>query len=110
MGDTSDRPLDPRAFRAALDALLRQRDPEALRAFLVARGQWAPGTTTDPEAAMWMMIAASPALADLHAQAEEWLRTHGHAEAAAAILGRGRPAGTRPAPAARPRDGRRHRH
>ncbi len=95
MDEQEQKPLDPRAFRAALDATLRRRDPVALRAFLVERGQWSPETTTDPEMAMWMMIAASPALADLHGAAEAWLRSHGHAAEADTILGRG--------PARRPR-------
>jgi hypothetical protein len=91
-------PLDPATFRAELDGVLRRRDPAALRAFLVERGQWTPATTTDPEAAMWMMIAASPALTDLRGAAETWLRSHGHAAEAEAILGRGRSAGARKGP------------
>jgi hypothetical protein len=41
-------------FRRELDAVLRRRDPQALRAFLIERGQWEPETTQDPEAYMWM--------------------------------------------------------
>lgn len=75
-------------FRRKLDAVLRQRDPRALRAFLVGEGQWDAETTTDPERAMWMMIATSPALASLHEEAIAWLATHGYAEEAR-TLGRG---------------------
>ena len=77
-------------FRQRLDAVLRQRNPAELRAFLVAEGQWDPEARTDEEAAMWMMIGASPVLADLHAEAERWLMTHGHEHEAQAILGRRR--------------------
>lgn len=78
---------DPKAFRRELDATLSRRDPPALRAFLIAQGEWTEETTTDPEAAMWLMIAASPAHRALHSDAETWLRTHGHAAEADAILG-----------------------
>lgn len=74
-------------FRQRLDAILRQRNPSALRAFLIAQGQWESEARTDEEAAMWMMIAASPVLADLHAEAERWLMAHGHEHEARAILG-----------------------
>lgn len=76
-----------KAFRQRLDAVLRERDPEALRAFLIAEGQWQPEQQTDTEAAMWMMIAASSALKGMHAEAEHWLLTHGHEAEAGAILG-----------------------
>jgi hypothetical protein len=85
------------AFRRRLDAVLRQKDPRALTAFLVAEGQWPDPPTTDPEAAMWMMIASSPALRDLHTEARAWLVSHQHEAEAAAIFGRGGGgAGTRP--------------
>lgn len=77
-------------FRQQLDAVLRERNPAALRAFLVGEGQWEPEALADEEAAMWMMIAASPVLADLHAEAERWLMAHGHEHEARAILGSGR--------------------
>lgn len=75
-------------FRQRLDAVLRRRNPADLRAFLVAEGQWEPEARTGEEAAMWMMIAASPVLIDLHAEAERWLMAHGHEHEARAILGR----------------------
>ena len=81
--DSNDYP----AFRDRLDAVLRQQDPQALRAFLVAEGQWQQDAAVDVEAAMWMMIAASKALRDLHAEARSWLMAHGHEVEAQAILG-----------------------
>jgi hypothetical protein len=75
-------------FRKRLDAVLRQRDPAALRAFLIAEGQWDAETATDPERAMWMMIATSPALAPLHADAIAWLGQHGYQEEAQTLAGR----------------------
>lgn len=82
-------------FRQRLDAVLRQRDPAALRAFLIADGQWDADTPTDPERAMWMMIATSPGLSALHAEAVAWLSQHGFQEEVQA-LGGGRSAPGRP--------------
>lgn len=65
-------------FRQRLDATLRQRDSAALRAFLIAEGQWDASTSTDPERAMWMMVASSPALRALHGEALRWLTDHGY--------------------------------
>lgn len=79
-------------FRAKLDAVLRQRDPAALRAFLVAEGQWEPDATTDPERALWLMIATSPALRELHAMAFQWLTGHGYTTEVNALRGRAAPA------------------
>ena len=76
-------------FRRKLDAVLRQRDPQALRAFLIAEGQWEDSTATDPERAMWMMIATSPALAAQRDEAIGWLADHGYAEEAHALGGKG---------------------
>lgn len=90
-GDDHNR--DGTSFRQRLDAVLRRRNPAELRAFLVSEGQWEPEARTDEEAAMWMMIAASPVQADLHAEAERWLMAHGHEHEAQAILGRGRGGG-----------------
>jgi hypothetical protein len=72
-------------FRRRLDAVLRQRDPAALRAFLVAEGQWEENTPTNPERAMWMMIATSAALAPMHDEAIQWLEQQGYREEAAAL-------------------------
>lgn len=79
-------------FRRKLDAVLRRRDAPALRQFLIEEGQWEADTTTDPERAMWMMIATSPALGDLHDEAVGWLADHGYAEEAQ-VLGQRRAAG-----------------
>ncbi|HLJ81674.1 MAG TPA: hypothetical protein VKT52_09325 [Ktedonobacterales bacterium] len=76
-----------KAFRARLDSVLRQKNPEALRTFLIAEGQWRAEDTTDTEAAMWMMIATSLALRPMHDEAERWLLTHGHETEASAIFG-----------------------
>jgi hypothetical protein len=77
------------SFRQRLDTVLRRKDPAALSAFLIAEGQWQPGDTSRAEFAMWMMIAASPALTDLHEEARQWLLSHGHEAEAQAITGRG---------------------
>lgn len=84
-------------FRRRLDDVLRARDAAALRQFLINEGQWTEETATDPEAAMWMMIATSPALASMHTEAERWLMTHGHESEAQAIFG-GRRGGGGPKP------------
>lgn len=89
---------DYTAFRARLDDVLRRQDPAALRAFLVAEGQWRPDATTDTEAAMWMMIATSPALRSMHDDARRWLLAHGHEAEAAAIFPAHHPAASRGKP------------
>jgi hypothetical protein len=99
MPPSEDDPIDKAAFRRQLDATLRQRDPDALRVFLLASGQWRTDTIpADVEASMWMMILASPALADLHSAAQAWLRAHGHEQEAELLAGRKRAgkAGNRP--------------
>jgi hypothetical protein len=65
-------------FRQRLDAVLRTLDVKQVSEFLIAEGQWSPGQPADPEFAMWMMIAGSPTLRNLHAQAHTWLVSHGH--------------------------------
>ncbi len=80
-------------FRQRLDKVLRTLDVNQLQKFLIAEGQWSPGSPSDPTFAMWMMIAASPTLSDLHAQAQNWLRTHGHEEEAQGLLGKQKRAG-----------------
>lgn len=45
---------------------------------------------------MWMMIAGSPTLSDLHDQAREWLVSHGYESEAKAVLNRGNKQGTKP--------------
>jgi hypothetical protein len=99
MPPSKDDPQDKVAFRRQLDAALRQRDPDALQAFLLDSGQWQTDTIpADVPAAMWMMILASPALSDLHPEAQSWLRSHGHTQEAELLAGRKKPqtAGQRP--------------
>jgi len=45
-----------------------------------------PCPAVDCIVTMWMMIAGSPTLKDLHSQARTWLLSHGHAEDAQAFL------------------------
>lgn len=97
------------AFRRRLDDVLRQRNPAALRAFLIAEGQWTDVTATDPESAMWMMIATSPALANLRDESQRWLMSHGHEAEAQAIFGAKRSPG-KPAGKPQPRGGQSRAH
>jgi hypothetical protein len=86
---SNDASVDKVAFRRQLDAALRQRDPDALRRFLLEAGQWQEDTVpADVPAAMWMMTLASPALSDLHAEALSWLRSNGRAQEAELLSGR----------------------
>lgn len=89
--------VDYQKFRSQLDAVLRQRDPALLRQFLIEQGQWTERQQTDTEAALWMMIATSPSLSDLHDEAEAWLLSHGHESEAQAIFARRRKPGPAPA-------------
>jgi hypothetical protein len=95
---------DKAAFRRQLDATLRQRNPDALQAFLLASGQWQEDTVpADVPAAMWMMVLASPALSDLHTEAQSWLRSNGHAQEAELLAGRKKSgAASKPSGARRP--------
>ncbi|HKV58695.1 MAG TPA: hypothetical protein VJO32_10445 [Ktedonobacteraceae bacterium] len=79
---------DYATFRQHLDAVLRTLDVKQVSAFLIAENQWDEGTPDDPEYAMWMMIAGSQTLRDLHEQARRWLVSHGHEEEANAVLHR----------------------
>src|SRR5438132_11365017 len=75
-------------FRQRLDAVLRTLDVKQVSVFLIAEKQWSPGKPADAEFAMWMMIAGSPTLQDLHERAREWLISHGHEEDAKTFLAR----------------------
>lgn len=75
-------------FRQRLDAVLRTLDVKQVSDFLIAEKQWQAGQPTDPEFAMWMMIAGSQTLGDLHEKARQWLVSHGHEEEANAVLHR----------------------
>ncbi len=87
--DSGDKPSTGNypAFRQRLDAVLYRKDPALLREFLIAEGQWDADAQTDVDAAMWMMIATSKALPQLHDEARTWLLTHGHAAEVNAIFG-----------------------
>ena len=82
-------------FRQRLDAVLRTLDVKQAQDFLIAEKQWSVGQPADPEFAMWMMIAGSPTLRDLHEQARTWLMTHGHEEDAKVFLTREKPGAKR---------------
>ena len=79
---------DYASFRPRLDEVLRTLDVKQVQEFLIAEKQWQPGQPADPTYAMWMMIAGSPTLRDLHEQARAWLVAHGHEEEASALLRR----------------------
>src|ERR1700688_3571058 len=79
---------DYASFRQRLDQVLRTLDIKQISDFLIAEKQWQVGQPADPEFAMWMMIAGSPTLRDLHEQAHAWLVSHGHEEEANAVLRR----------------------
>jgi hypothetical protein len=83
------------SFRQRLDAVLRTLDVKQVQEFLIAEHQWQPGQPANPEYAMWMMIAGSPALSDLHPQARSWLISHGYETEANAVLNRGNKQGTK---------------
>lgn len=76
-------------FRERLDVVLRTLDVHQVREFLVAEGQWDEDGPADASFAMYMMIAGSRALKDLHPQAREWLMSHGHTSEAQAVFGSG---------------------
>ncbi len=74
-------------FLSQLESILRTRNPEAVRQFLVAQGQW-PENVADVERAMWLMIAGSPALQEFHREAHNWLTSHGSQGEAEMLLER----------------------
>jgi hypothetical protein len=77
---------DYASFRQELDTVLRTLDVKQVQDFLITKGQWSPGVPADPEFAMWLMIAGSATLQDLHERAREWLVSHGHEVEAQAVL------------------------
>jgi len=79
---------EQKSFRQQLDAVLRTQNVERVREFLIAEEQWSEEVPADPQRAMWMMIAGSATLGDMHERAREWLVSHGHEAEAEAILGR----------------------
>lgn len=86
---------DYASFRQRLDAVLRTLDVKQVQDFLIAEGQWQPGQPANPEFAMWMMIAGSPSLRDLHERARQWLVGHGHEDEADMMLHRSKGTGGR---------------
>jgi hypothetical protein len=82
-------------FRQRLDAVLRTLDVAQVSAFLIAEKQWQPGQPADLEYAMWMMIAGSSTLSDLHARARDWLVSNGIEAVENAVLGKGKGAGNK---------------
>jgi hypothetical protein len=76
------------SFRQRLDVVLRTRDVQQVSSFMIAEDQWEPDVPADPTFAMWMMIAGTPTLKELHAEARSWLIAHDHTEEAEAILSR----------------------
>lgn len=96
-------------FRQRLDAVLRTLDVKQVREFLIAENQWQPGQPADAEYAMWMMIAGSSTLVDLHAQAREWLVSHGHETEANMVLRRGQGTGSKQGIGVRKTDGKKQR-
>ncbi len=83
-------------FRKQLDTLLRTKDPQAVRQFLISQGQWSEDAQIDGERVMWMMIAGSPALQELHSEAHAWLTTHGYEAEAKALKAQEKPASKPP--------------
>src|SRR5260370_30040381 len=73
-------------FRQRLDAVLRTLDVKKVSDFLIAEKQWQAGAPAASEFGMWMMIAVSPTLLDLHEQPWRWLVSHWHEAGAAAVL------------------------
>ena len=78
-------------FRQRLDAALRTLDVTQVQKFLIDEKQWGAGALpADPERSMWMMIAGSATLRDLHERAGAWLVSHGYADDAQAVLRQGK--------------------
>src|SRR5437868_3292753 len=88
---------DYASFRQRLDAVLRTRDVKQVQDFLIAEKQWSEGQPADTEFAMWMMVAGSPTLRDLHERAYDWLMSHGHEADAKVYLARDKKQGAKPA-------------
>ncbi len=84
------------SFRQQLDAVLRTLNVQQVKAFLIAEKQWDEDKPEDAEFAMWMMVAGSPTLRDLHERAYEWLTSHGHEEDAKVYLAREKKQNTKP--------------
>src|ERR1700736_354025 len=93
-------------FRQRLDTVLRTLDVKQVSDFLIAEKQWQAGQPADVDFAMWMMIAGSPTLRDLHEQARQWLVGHGHADEANAVLRREKGSAGKQASKSQPKQGK----
>jgi hypothetical protein len=83
-------------FRQRLDTVLRTLDVQQVQQFLIDEKQWhVDALPADPEFTMYMMIAGSATLRDLHERARTWLEGHGHVEEAQAMLGLGKKQGAK---------------
>jgi hypothetical protein len=81
-------------FRQRLDAVLRTLDVQQVQKFLIDEKQWNVAVLpADPEFSMYMMIAGSATLRNLHERARVWLVAHGHEDDAQAVLGKKAQAG-----------------
>src|SRR5213592_440662 len=54
---------DYASFRQRLDAVLRTRDVKQVQDFLIAEGQWGPGTPANAEFAMCKVVSRSSPMA-----------------------------------------------
>src|SRR5260221_897870 len=86
---------DYTSFRQKLDAIVRTLDVKQVRELLIAEKQWDEEKPDDPEFAMWMMVAGSPTLLDLHERAYDWLMSHGHEDDAKVYLARDKKQGAK---------------
>jgi hypothetical protein len=98
-----EREMSYPEFRSQLDSILRSKNPEAVRQFLIEQGQWDESSAGDVEHAMWMMIAGSPTLQNLHAEAQNWLRQHGYQAEAELLRERSKTPAKTPSQPARPK-------
>jgi hypothetical protein len=83
----TDSPLNDQDYSTQLAGVLRSRDPEALRGFLIesARRFGDPTQITELQEQtpdqllilMHRMTTARPDLAAFHAESEAWLQSHG---------------------------------
>jgi hypothetical protein len=82
------------SFRQRLDTVLRTLDVQQVQQFLIGEKQWnVDALPADLEFTMYMMIAGSATLRELHERARIWLEGHGHVEEAQAMLGSGKKQG-----------------
>ena len=92
-------------FRKQLDTILRTKNPQAVSQFLISQGQWSENAQIDVERAMWMMIAGSQALRELHSEAQTWLMSHGYETEARALSAQEKASSTPAKSSASPKKG-----